>query len=217
MRLRVINLGLPKSGTTTLAHALKVAGLKVADYRIRRRQTAQPDLHGAFVAQMMYRGLYEAGDPLIHMEEFDGFSEISTVAKGLSIWPQTDFNIIDAIRRTHPGARFLASRREARALSDSMLRWSDLGTDRLPNGNIPGLPAGFGATSRERMTWIDGHYAHLRAIFSGDPAFLEYDPADPSAPSRISAHIGRDLPWWGKANANPTHAHTDDDTQEDAA
>ena len=90
-------------------------------------------------------------------------------------------------------------------------------TDRLPNGNIPGLPAGFGATSRERMTWIDGHYAHLRAIFSGDPAFLEYDPADPSAPSRISAHIGRDLPWWGKANANPTHAHTDDDTQEDAA
>ena len=89
--------------------------------------------------------------------------------------------------------------------------------DRLPNGNIPGLPAGFGATSRERMTWIDGHYAHLRAIFSGDPAFLEYDPADPSAPARISAHIGRDLPWWGKANANPTHAHTDDDTQEDAA
>ena len=78
---------------------------------------------------------------------------------------------------------------------------------------LPDLPA----TSRERMTWIDGHYAHLRAIFSGDPAFLEYDPADPSAPSRISAHIGRDLPWWGKANANPTHAHTDDDTQEDAA
>ena len=212
MRLRVVNLGLPKSGTTTLAHALKVAGLKVADYRIRRRQTEAAGLPDTFVADLMYRGFYETGDPLAHMEEFDGFSEISTVAQGLSIWPQTDFALIDAIRRHHPGVRFLASWREARAPSDSMLRWSDLGTDRLPKGNIPGLPAGFGETSRERITWIEGHYAHLRAIFAGDPAFLEYDTAAPDAPRRIEAHIGRDLPWWGTANANPS-----DDTEEDAA
>ncbi len=213
MRLRVVNLGLPKSGTTTLAHALRLAGLKVADYRIRRRQTPDAELHNAYVADLMYRGFFETGDPLAHMDDFDGFSEVSCLTATHTLWPQTDFALIAAIRVAHPGVRFVASRRDARAMSDSMLRWSNLGTERLPAGDVPGLPARYGATTRERMTWIDGHYAHLRAIFAGDPAFLDYDPADPDARARIAAHIGRDLPWWGTANANPR----DDDDQEDAA
>jgi hypothetical protein len=212
MRLRVVNLGLPKSGTTTLAHALKLAGLKVADYRIRRRQTPEVERHNAYVADLMYRGYFETGDPLAHMDDFDGFSEVSCLTPTRTLWPQTDFALIQAIRGTHPGVRFVASRRDARAMSDSMLRWSNLGTERLPAGDVPGLPAGYGATTRERITWIDGHYAHLRAVFAGDPAFLDYDTAEPDAPALIAAHIGRDLPWWGKANRNPQ-----DDDQEDAA
>jgi len=213
MRLRVVNLGLPKSGTTTLAHALRIAGLRVADYRIRRRQTPVAEMHNAYVADLMYRGFYETGDPLAHMDDFDGFSEVSCLTPQRTLWPQTDFALIAAIRAAHPGVRFVASRRDARAMSDSMLRWSNLGTERLPAGDVPGLPAGYGATTRERMTWIDGHYAHLRAIFAGDPAFLDYDTADPAAPNLITAHIGRDLPWWGKTNANPAQ----DTDQEDAA
>ena len=217
-RLRIVNLGLPKSGTTTLAHALKVAGLTVADYRIRRRQTEDRALHGAYVGALIYRGFFETGDPLALMPGFQGFAEISCLTSHVSLWPQTDFAVIDAIRRHHPDVRFLASRREARALSDSMLRWNDLGTNRLPNGAIPGLPAGFGATSLERMAWIDGHYAHLRAIFAGDPAFLEYDTAAPDARYRIAAHIGRPLPWWGRANANPRRPRPGDDRcEKDAA
>lgn len=212
MRLRVVNLGLPKSGTTTLAHALKLAGLRVADYRIRRRQTPEAERHNAYVADLMYRGYFETGDPLAHMDDFDGFSEVSCLTPFRTLWPQTDFGLIQSIRAAHPGVRFVASRRDARAMSDSMLRWSNLGTERLPAGDVPGLPAGYGATTRERITWIDGHYAHLRAVFAGDPAFLDYDTAEPDSPARIAAHIGRDLPWWGKANRNPQ-----DDYQEDAA
>lgn len=77
MRLRVVNLGLPKSGTTTLAHALKLAGLRVADYRNCRRQTPEAERHNAYVADLMYRGYFETGDPLAHMDDFDGFSEVS--------------------------------------------------------------------------------------------------------------------------------------------
>ncbi len=213
MRLRIVNLGLPKSGTTTLGHALKLAGLKVADHRIRRRQTPQSAIHNSYVADLMYRGYFETGDPLAHMDEFDGFAEVSCLTATRSLWPQMDYGLIAALRRAHPAALFLASRRDARAMSDSMLRWSNLGTKRLPEGEVPGLPAGYGATTRERMTWIEGHYAHLAAIFAGDPAYLDYDTAAPDAPARIAAHIGRDLPWWGTANANPAR----DADQEDAA
>lgn len=200
--LRIVNLGLPKSGTTTLARALKLSGFKVADYRIRTKQTDNTAIHRAFVGDLMYRGYYGTGDPLYELDEFDAFTEISCLRERRNLWPQTDFALIRAIRDHHPGVRFLASNRDVQALSDSMLRWSDLGTKRLPRTNIPGLPTGFGASGEQRMRWINGHYQNLRHFFAGADDFLEYDVADPAAPSLISAHLGRDIAWWGKANTN---------------
>lgn len=203
--LHVVNLGLPKTGTTSLARALKIAGYRVADHRIRPRQTASPALRDAFVADLLYRGYFHSGDPAEFFEDFTALTEISCLRKGKSLWPQMDFAIIDALRRNHPGVRFVASRRDSWEVSRSMLAWSDLGVTRLPAATIPGLPAGYGETTRERIQWIDGHYAHLRAIFAGDPAYLEYDVSDADAQDAVSAHLGRPLPWWGQANANPDH------------
>ncbi len=202
MTLKVVNLGLPKTGTTTLARALRRAGLHVADHRIRRKQTADTTLHGAFVAELLYRGIFDHADPSHLLQEFDALTEISLLRGGKSLWPQMDFAVIDGLRKANAGVKFLASNRDSFALSQSMLAWSDLGLARLPEGAVPGLPRGYGETSKERETWINGHYAHLRALFRGDPDFLEYDIADPDAPAKIGAHIGLDLPWWGRANVN---------------
>lgn len=203
--LRVVNLGLPKTGTTTLARALKIAGFKVADHRVRSKQTDSTELHNAFVADLLYRGYFETGDPGAYFAEFDALTELSLLRHGKSLWPQMDFALIDAIRKHHPNVRFLASRRDSWDVSQSMLAWSDLGTDRLPASDIPGLPEGFGETSKERMQWIDGHYAHLSAIFDGDPAYLEFNVGDPEAQQSVADHIGVPLPWWGRANANPAN------------
>ncbi|MCM2560962.1 sulfotransferase family protein [Lutimaribacter sp. EGI FJ00015] len=201
-RLRVINLGLPKSGTTTLGHALKVSGLKTADYRIRPHQTGDESLHRQFVGKLMYDGYFHVGDPLARMAAFDCFTEISVLRGETSLWPQMDWGLIDAIRHHHPGARFVSSWRDPRAISDSMLRWSNLGTERLPKGNIPGLPNGFGETTNERIRWIEAHYAHLERLFAGDDAYLCFDIARPDAAAQIGAHLGLTLKWWGRRNAN---------------
>ena len=105
MELKVINLGLPKSGTTTLGHALKEAGFKVADFRIRRWQVKDPARQRSFVANLIYLGYFETGDPLSLMPEFDAFSEISQLTKGKSIWPQMDWGVIMAIKKHHPNAK----------------------------------------------------------------------------------------------------------------
>ena len=199
-RLRVVNLGLPKSGTTTLGVALTRAGLRVADWRIRKPQTDDPELVGKFVGKLLYDGYFATGDPLHHMDAFDAFTEIDLASHGHCLWPQCDWGLIDAIRRHHPGARFLLSYRDPGELVDSMMRWSNLGRRRLPQHNVPGLPTGYGRTEAELIRWIEGHYAFCRRVFAGSGDFLEYRIADPDAPARIGAFIDRALPWWGKSN-----------------
>ncbi len=149
--LKVINLGLPKSGTTTLGEALKRADLRVADWRIRQGQSEGDHLRRQFVGKLMYEGYFETGDPLGKMPEFDAFTEIDIVRNGLNLWPQTDWGLLDAIRTRYPGAKFILTHRDAAALSDSMGRWSNLGRTRLPNNAVPGLPEGFGGNDRDRM------------------------------------------------------------------
>ncbi|CAN0579362.1 unnamed protein product, partial [Ectocarpus sp. 12 AP-2014] len=201
--LRVVNLGLPKSGTTTLARALRRAGLSVADHRIRQRQTPDEALQGAYVGDLVYEGYFAGGDPAARLSRFGALTELSLLRGDRSLWPQTDLALIDALRRHHPGLKFLGSRRDAFEMSQSMLAWSDLGTARLPQAMVPGLPAGYGDTSKQRIQWIDAHYTTLARWFAGDPDYLEYDVTEPDAPVRIGAHLGLDLPWWGTANANP--------------
>ena len=204
MSLKLVNLGLPKSGTTTLARALRRGSLSCADHVITPR-TDMLDKTEAYVGDLMYRGLYDLGDPAAYLEGFDTVSEMSVLREGKSIWPQTDFAIIDSLRTLYPDLLFVATRRNAFHMSQSMLAWSNLG-DRLEETNIPGLPAGFGETSKARMQWIDAHHAHLRALFAGDARFLELDVAAPDARETLSRFLGVTLPWWGRTNTNPLTA-----------
>lgn len=198
--VRVVNLGLPKSGTTTFNKALAASGWRVADHRIRPRQTADAALHGAFVGDLMYRGYFGSGDPLALFGGFDAISETSVMRQGVNFWPQTDFGLIEAARRHHPGLRFVATRRPTADICASMAGWSNM-LDRLPHYAIPGLPQGYGRAEDERARWIEAHYAFLRRIFEGSEAYLELDVGAPDAAGRLSAHLGVEIGWWGRANA----------------
>ncbi|MCR8726815.1 sulfotransferase [Frigidibacter sp. ROC022] len=204
--LKVINLGLPKSGTTTLGEALKRAGLRVADWRIRRGQDGPLR---RFVGDLMYQSYFDNGDPLAQLGGFDAFTEIEIVRNDLNLWPQTDWALISAIRERHPGSRFLLNTRDPAAISASMQRWSNLGKRRLPGSSVPGLPIPYGSTDAERVRWIEGHFKFCRKVFENSDDFLEFDIADPEAPKLISDFLGIDLPWWGVANANPAEPAED--------
>ena len=62
--VRIINLGLPKTGTTTLTDALRHAGLHVADWRIRKGQSTRGDITGEHVGRILYADYFVSGDPL---------------------------------------------------------------------------------------------------------------------------------------------------------
>lgn len=199
--LKVINLGLPKSGTTTLAAALRHAGFSVADWKLRPGQSKWR----GFVGKLMYEGYFRSGDPLAFFEEFNALTEIDVIREGRNYWPQMDWALLTAIRELHPGAKFILSVRDPQAHADSMRRWSNLGTTRLPRNAVPGLPPGYGGKPGELERWIEGHITFCRHVFAGADDFLEYHIEDPQAQQKISRFLGVALPWWGKANVNTNH------------
>ncbi len=203
MSALVINLGLPKSGTTTLCRALRRSGLKVADWRVRAAQTEDQSLHGRLVGELIYEGYFETGNPLAKLQEFPAITEMSAVVPGHNYWPQTDWALLQAIMAHHPDVKFLLSARDPAKTAASMIRWNSLGKRRLPRQNVPGLPRGYGASEDHLIRWISGHYAFCRHVFYGSGRFLEYDVEDPDAPGKIGTFLGRDLPWWGHSNRNP--------------
>lgn len=215
-RMRAINLGLPKSGTTSFAEAMARAGLNVADHRIRRGQAADPAMTRNFVGLVLYRGYYGSGDPLELLHEFDAVAEASFLHQGRSAWPQMDHALIAAIRERHPHVKFTATRRDPARLANSMMRWTNM-PKRLLENSLPGLPAGFGGTEGELARWIDGHYAHLDRIFAGDDAYLCFDVADPEAQPKLEAHLGFDLPWWGRANENTSRPADENEDRDQTA
>lgn len=202
MSLKVVNLGLPKSGTTTLGKALKLAGFNVADHRLRDREEDRPGKRRIFVGSLLYKGLYERGDPMAFMPEYDAVSEISFIHGKFSVWPQFDFAMLKVLKDLYPEVKFIATRRDAESHSKSIMAWNNLGTTRLPSSTVPGLPIGYGKTADHQMLWIDGHYEALKHWFRNDPDYLELDVADPEAQRKVSTFLGCDLPWWGKANVN---------------
>ncbi|SLN38626.1 hypothetical protein ROJ8625_01783 [Roseivivax jejudonensis] len=199
----ILNLGLPKTGTTTLSHALRSAGLRTADWKLRPAQTDDPDLRDVFVGEILYGDYFAHGDPLRRLSGFDAITEMNALGPHGNYWPQTDWALLDAIRTRHPDTLFVLSRRDPASAADSMMRWRSLGTRRMPRHTVPGLPKGWGGTTAELARWVDGHQRFCDAIFAGSDRYLAYDIEDPEAPQRIAAFIGRPLPWWGVANANP--------------
>lgn len=206
-RMQIINLGLPKSGTTTLGRALRRAGYHLADHKLQKGEAQDPALEGAFVADLIYRGYFGSGDPLEYLGDFDALSEVSVLRERHPAWPQMDHGVITAIRDRHPQVRFVASWRDPKELSDSMLNWTNMVT-RLHKAALPGLPVGYGAEEADRVRWIEAHYAFLEAMFDGDEALLILDVAAPNAREQLAAFLGRDVPWWGQANRNPRQPGT---------
>lgn len=200
--LKCVNLGLPKSGTTTFARALKEAGWLVPDHKVRRIHTKKPELAGTYVGFQLYRGYFSSGDPLEYLGLYDALGEVSAINAPRSYWPQCDYVILKALRERTPQVKFVSTCRPAADIADSMLRWGNLGTERLPTGTIPGMPLGFGRTRAELERWINDTYQLQEDVFADDPRYLRLCVGDNNAKEQLAAHLDVELPWWGRENIN---------------
>lgn len=204
----VLVVGFPKSGTSTLDRALRESGLRCAHWKH----------DGLPVGQLIYDGWFTTGDPLAYLRGIDAVTQMDFChpSRGLNYWPNLDIALLLAIRRLYPGMRFVLNLRPARDTADSFARWNSL-VPRILRSDIPGLPRGYGSSGADLVRWIDNHVAALQEIFAQDPQFLTIDITLPEAPALLGAFLGRDIPWWGVANANRIRPGAPQPVEEDNA
>lgn len=187
----LVIVGFPKSGTTTIHEALKRAGLKCVHWKRGE----------APVGELVYRGWFETGDPFAFLSVCDALTQMDYCVPPRNYWPNLDIALLLAMRRTHPGTKFVLNYRDPQATAASMGRWGDL-QGRMTRCAIPGLPRGVGTRQEDLVRWIDAHIRAIREVFAGSDDFLELDIASETARDDLGRFIGRELPWWGVANRN---------------
>lgn len=187
----LVVVGFPKSGTTTIDRALRRAGLRCAHWT----------KGGVPVGELVYRGWFEMDDPFALLPDCDAITQMDYCVPPANFWPNLDIALLLAMRRRHPGTKFVLNYRDPAGTAGSIERWSDLG-QRLRRADLPGLPGGYGARTGDLVRWVDTHIRAIRDVFAGDPDFLDLDISSDTARAELAGFVGRDLPWWGVANRN---------------
>jgi len=187
MKLMVI--GFPKSGTTSITAALKASGLKTAHWQLDNNR---------FVGGLIYKAVVNGLDPFEYLKDFDAVTQADVCLPNhnLSLWPNLDFAVLSAIRRAHPTCLFLLNTRRPEAICDSMADWPFM-QKRFEMSDIPGLPRGTGGKREHLMAWIENHYAACRHFFAGDEYFLELDIERSDAPEILGQALGIEIGSWG--------------------
>ena len=191
--MRLMAIGFPKSGTTSLTKALNQSGIKSAHWRTGA---------GLFVGQEIYRAIYKGLDPFALLPNFQAVTQADVCVPDLKLnyWPNLDFSLLSAIRRVHPECLFLLNYRNPEAIADSIIKWEDL-QKRLVVSDIPGLPRGIGGQRQHLVTWVENHFDACRNIFAKDERFLELDIEAPDVADRLGKALDTTIIGWGDYKA----------------
>jgi len=193
--MKLMAIGFPKSGTTSLTRALETSGLKAAHW--------QDDKY-RFVGELIYHAVLNGLDPFAHLKGYDAVTQadVCLPAKQRNYWPNLDFAVLRAIRRAHPSCLFLLNYRRPEAIYESFMRWRGM-QQRLERSDIPGLPINAGATRDHLIRWIENHFDACRTFFANDPHFLEIDIESPDVPSILGGALGIQIKGWGDHKPDP--------------
>lgn len=186
----ILNLGMPKVGSSTLNDFFKCAGLR--------------SVHGQQGACM--RDAAARGLPVVE-----------TCAHGATIQTQLDVNfppnscffpqisLLDEIHAEHPDAVFVLIFRPLESWILSARHFFAL-AGRWIRCDLPGLPRGVGGDADDLRRWFCGHVLHVRQFVDMHPShdLVELDLYNQSETSRVMARLFNASPsCWGHENKNP--------------
>ncbi len=191
--MKLMAVGFPKSGTTSLTKALNKSGVKAAHWRHEKK----------FVGVQIYKAIFEGRDPFALLPpavQAVTQADVCLPAHKLNLWPNLDFTVLAKIRQAHPECLFLLNYRNPVTIAESIARWEDF-QDRLTVCDVPGLPQGVGGHRDQLITWIENHFDACRRFFANDDHFVEIDIEAPDVAQKLGAALGVRIVGWANHKA----------------
>jgi hypothetical protein len=195
LQLPILNLGMPKCGSTTLLDFFKCAGLKAT--------------HGQN-GKCMKQAVLDGKPPIAGCRSTNSVDALCQldVSFGNCSFPQ--ISLLDEIHQEHPHATFIMNFRPVDDWIDSARKWNYNMVDRWSDCILPGLiKKGKQLTNQEIRNWWCGHVKHVREFVKRYPThkLIELDLYDAEGSSKaMSSLFNANETCWGHFNANKKKA-----------
>lgn len=204
---KIVVLGMPKCGTTSLHESFKRAGFRSVHWALDAGQEVKKDtrlrlygegaderLLGRLIAKAVERGLPpfallpEKVDALAEMNGCHWTSKQKDAVQ--AYFPQMQYlrEICDA----YPDARFILNTRNLQDWVKSVDKHNDM-RERLIQADLPGLPKGMGERDEDLIEWVSRHHERVAAQLM-HRRLLKFN-IDVHGAAELSAFLGRRMEW----------------------
>lgn len=213
----VFNVSLPKCGTTSLHRFLEGAGFASVHWTVedvdiatakRLRETGQGG-EELFVGARLRQAVEQCLEPLALLPPgTHAVSQMDYVSwddfpnwHATGDFPQCRIEVLEALDRAYPYAKFVHITRDWRDWVRSTSSWNDL-RQRITYADLPQLPSGAGECDEELIAWAEGHTLRLRQVFAGRPRkLLEFRLDDSDLDAKLRESLSAvDCPAWSHHN-----------------
>ena len=186
----VIVVGLPKTGTTSVARYFKCGGGR----RVSHWLCKDNELCGPIIRNNVRSGK----PPLFETGNFDVYAQMD-VEDPPCYFPQVE--ALDEIHKAHPNSTFIFNSRNISSWVKSVRGWNNMG-NRLTQCNITGFPAGVGKTDAELMGFYYSQLQRVRDFVALHPShrLVEVQIDSPDAGMVMKNAFGIDKKCWGRTN-----------------
>lgn len=194
-----LNLGFPKTGTSSLHKFFECGGLQSAHYRCNRIDSC---------ARCIRQSVEAGGDPLelcaLGRKDIDVYAQMDDG----HYFPQIE--VLDDIVAAYPEATLFLTFRNMTKWYNSLKKWPPRKrgphlNDKLRENNITGFPTGVGENVSEFSDWFCNHVQRVRRVVNDNPSLtlVEVDIEDANIAKRMSDMFEIGESCWGHANVNP--------------
>ncbi len=194
-----LNLGFPKTGTSSLHKFFECGGLRSAHYRCNRIDSC---------ARCIRQSVEAGGAPLELCELGGNNIDVYAQMDDGNYFPQIE--VLDDIVAAYPEATLFLTFRNMTKWYNSLKKWPPRKrgphlNDKLRENNITGFPTGVGKNVSEFSEWFCNHVQRVRRVVNDNPSLtlVEVDIEDANIAKRMSDMFEIDKNCWGHANVNP--------------
>lgn len=198
-------VGLPKSGTKSVADYFQCGCYKVIHYSCEREGLKNPRC-----GELIQKNVLAGVDPLMHTGNASVYAQVDVTGLNHASCFYPQMQALEEIHQHHPNSTFILNTRNTKNWLSSVDRWLDM-RERFIKCNLTDLPTGVGSRDEEMISFYQKQVKRIRDFCKQYPshALVEIDVESNSTGAILEEAFGISSHCWGKNDHRSNHGRAD--------